>query len=489
MPRLVVITHEFDAFASRPAPGQPATGIYLLFDVLEALESMGYETSVSSGLDPPEGDVALMHVDCTRIPQPYLDLAERFALTLNAGTADISKRRVSRILVSPGDGWRGPVIVKSDINCGGEPELRLNAHARAAGKAEPFPGLAAPAPYAVLDGVDAVPEHVWRDETLVVERFLPELDPDGFVLRTWVFAGTRERCTRHVSSERIVKAAGMVSRSPAQVPDAIRAERERLGFDYGKFDFVIHDGQPILLDANRTPGASQTLRDYLKANAGNLATGLDEQIRARLASARPAHTPLTTTSFNEIEHCVDSGASSGDNQTGVRNVQTFAAGIADNPEFKMSDTSSQKLIIPALGGLYAGGTPLFEAVLRAVVGLWMVPHGAQKLFGMFGGGGISGTAGFFSQIGLEPAVLMAVLAGGTEFFGGILLAIGLLTRPAAVAICILLLVAIFSVHIGNGFFMQTGGFEYASLWFFAALYFVFRGGNRYSVDAKLGRAF
>lgn len=170
-------------------------------------------------------------------------------------------------------------------------------------------------------------------------------------------------------------------------------------------------------------------------------------------------------------------------------MQTFAAATADNAEFKMSDTSSQKLIIPALGGLYAGGTPLFEAVLRAVVGLWMVPHGAQKLFGMFGGGGISGTAGFFSQIGLEPAVLMAVLAGGTEFFGGILLAIGLLTRPAAVAICILLLVAIFSVHIGNGFFMQTGGFEYASLWFFAALYFVFRGGNRYSVDAKLGRAF
>ncbi len=171
MPRLVVITHEFDAFASRPAPGQPATGIYLLFDVLEALESMGYETFVSAGLDPPEGDVALMHVDCTRIPQPYLDLSERFALTLNAGTADISKRRVSRILVSPGDGWRGPVIVKSDINCGGEPELRRNAHARAAGRPEPFPGLGAPAPYAVLDGVDAVPDHVWADETLVVERF------------------------------------------------------------------------------------------------------------------------------------------------------------------------------------------------------------------------------------------------------------------------------------------------------------------------------
>lgn len=154
----------------------------------------------------------------------------------------------------------------------------------------------------------------------------------------------------------------------------------------------------------------------------------------------------------------------------------------------MSDTSSQKLIIPALGGLYSA-TPVFEALLRFVVGFWLVPHGAQKLFGMFGGGGISGTAGFFSQIGLEPAVLLATLAGLGEFFGGLFLAIGFLTRPAALVAAIVLLVATFSVHIGAGFFMASGGFEYASLWFFAALYFVFKGGNQYSVDAKLGRAF
>ena len=119
----------------------------------------------------------------------------------------------------------------------------------------------------------------------------------------------------------------------------------------------------------------------------------------------------------------------------------------------------------------------------------MIPHGAQKLFGAFGGGGLSGTAGFFSQIGLEPAFVLALLAGLGEFVGGILLAIGLFTRPAAAVTSFVLLVAVFSVHIGNGFFAQGGGFEYPALWLFITLYFVFRGGNRFSVDAARGRAF
>ena len=155
----------------------------------------------------------------------------------------------------------------------------------------------------------------------------------------------------------------------------------------------------------------------------------------------------------------------------------------------MSDISSQKLYVPALDGLYARATPIFETVLRVVVGGFLMPHGAQKLFGLFGGYGIEGTAGFFAQIGLQPAVPLAILAGLGEFVGGFFLAIGFLTRPAAIVTSFLLAVAIFSVHIGKGFFMADGGFEYAALWFFATLYFVFRGGNEYSVDAKIGRSF
>lgn len=155
----------------------------------------------------------------------------------------------------------------------------------------------------------------------------------------------------------------------------------------------------------------------------------------------------------------------------------------------MSDIHSQKLYVPALNHVYAAATPIFETLLRLAVGLWFVPHGAQKLFGLFGGGGIPGTAAFFTQIGLQPSLPLAILAGAGEFFGGLFLAFGLFTRPAAVVTSVVLLVAVTSVHIDNGFFAGSGGFEYPLLWLFATVYFIFRGGNRYSIDAALGRSF
>ncbi len=114
---------------------------------------------------------------------------------------------------------------------------------------------------------------VWDDESKVVQRFLPEIDPEGYALRTWVFAGARERCTRHVSRFPIVKADQVVSR---RLPRCLRneAERARLGFDFGKFDFVVRQGEAILLDANRTPGLSPTLSQFIKDGARNLAEGL-----------------------------------------------------------------------------------------------------------------------------------------------------------------------------------------------------------------------
>ncbi len=82
-----------------------------------------------------------------------------------------------------------------------------------------------------------------------------------------------------------------------------------------------------------------------------------------------------------------------------------------------------------------------------------------------------------------------MLAGLTEFFGGLFLALGLLTRPAALAITVLMAVAVFQVHLANGFFWTGGGYEYPLFWGLVALSFVLRGGGRYSLDARLGREF
>ena len=130
----------------------------------------------------------------------------------------------------------------------------------------------------VLPSIAAVGQAIWDDPSLVVDRFLPEPDAAGFAMRTWVFMGARERCSRHVSRDPMVKARSSISRMPVEVPDALRAERARLGFDYGKFDFVVHDGRPILLDANRTPGATVASGAVLRARVALLADGLHDLI-------------------------------------------------------------------------------------------------------------------------------------------------------------------------------------------------------------------
>lgn len=131
-------------------------------------------------------------------------------------------------------------------------------------------------------------------------------------------------------------------------------------------------------------------------------------------------------------------------------------------------------------------------VLRIPVGLILAAHGAQKLFGWFGGYGLEGTGQWMASIGLEPGYLMALLAGSAEFFGGLALALGLLTRPAALVSAVTMLVAIFAVHVSNGLFMSNNGYEYALTLFAVTVALAIQGGGRLSLDSvllkQLGRA-
>ncbi|RTR05920.1 DoxX family protein [Halomonas nitroreducens] len=124
-------------------------------------------------------------------------------------------------------------------------------------------------------------------------------------------------------------------------------------------------------------------------------------------------------------------------------------------------------------------------ILRVPVGLILAAHGAQKLFGWFGGYGLEGTAQWLASIGLAPGTLMALLAGGAEFFGGLALVLGLLTRPAALVSAFTMLVAIFAVHIGNGLFMSNNGYEYALSLFAVTLALAIQGAGRFALDNLL----
>ena len=140
-----------------------------------------------------------------------------------------------------------------------------------------------------------------------------------------------------------------------------------------------------------------------------------------------------------------------------------------------------KLIHTVLGSRAGYGL----TVLRIFVGIIFAAHGSQKLFGWFGGGGLAGTAQWMESIGLAPGMLMAVLAGGTEFLGGLALIIGLLARPAALGLSFTLLVAIFSMHISNGLFMANNGYEFALALLGGTLAVLIEGAGKLSLDQAI----
>lgn len=119
---------------------------------------------------------------------------------------------------------------------------------------------------------------------------------------------------------------------------------------------------------------------------------------------------------------------------------------------------------------------------RLAAGVIFTAHGAQKLFCWFGGYGLEGTAGWIASIGLEPGYLLALLAGSAEFFGGLLLILGLLVRPSAIVLAITMLVAIVCVHLEHGLFMSNNGYEFGLALLAISVGLVIRGAGSVSVD-------
>lgn len=126
--------------------------------------------------------------------------------------------------------------------------------------------------------------------------------------------------------------------------------------------------------------------------------------------------------------------------------------------------------------------------LRLPVGIIFMAHGAQKLFGWFGGYGLEGTAQFMESIGLQPGYQMAMLAGGAEFLGGLALIVGFLVRPAATTLAFTMIMAIVTVHLGNGLFMANNGYEFALALLAATVSLVLSGAGRLSLDAHFSRS-
>ena len=125
-------------------------------------------------------------------------------------------------------------------------------------------------------------------------------------------------------------------------------------------------------------------------------------------------------------------------------------------------------------------------ILRLIVGFLFVGHGAQKLFGIWGGHGLAGTAGFFEAIGLKPGRLHASAAGLLELGGGGLLALGLLTPVGSAALIAVMVAAVISVHFQKGLWSTEGGYEYNLVLTAAAFALAATGPGAWSLDHALG---
>ena len=125
-------------------------------------------------------------------------------------------------------------------------------------------------------------------------------------------------------------------------------------------------------------------------------------------------------------------------------------------------------------------------ILRVVVGALFAAHGAQKLFGYFGGGGLEGTAGMFDKLGLRPSWLHARAAGTAEFMGGLLLALGLFTPFAAAALIAVMTTAVITVHAPNGVWNTNKGYEYNLVLAAVAFALAAVGAGAWSLDNAFG---
>jgi putative oxidoreductase len=124
-------------------------------------------------------------------------------------------------------------------------------------------------------------------------------------------------------------------------------------------------------------------------------------------------------------------------------------------------------------------------LIRLVIGVLFIGHGAQKLFGWFGGYGLKGTGGWFESIGMKPGVTMALMAGLTELVGGVLFALGLVTPLGGILIAATMVIAIAKVHGANGLWSTSNGYEYNLVLLAVTIGIALVGPGQYALDTFL----
>ena len=280
--RIAVVVHELDV------PLEPHH--YLILLLMAEWKSLGYDVRVVRGTSRfVPADVAISHVDLTRVPDEYLDFLSRYPVVVNRNLVDIAKSRVSDAIVRDGDGWDGPVIVKTDLNDGGRRERNLaymstpllqRVISRAIGRPVRRNRKERQLVYPVFPSIGDVPDGMRQDPTLVTERFVPEEVKGGYLLRMLFCLGSRTVCVRSAADHPFVKGANTLESEIEDCSAAVIDVARARGVDYGKVDYVMRDGRPVIFDVNRTPTYSASVPTERHWNVARLiAPGIADYFR------------------------------------------------------------------------------------------------------------------------------------------------------------------------------------------------------------------
>lgn len=261
---ILILSHRYD----RPV----ANSRYTVNILVEHWQRMGL--TVANRLGPGRWDdgqsaaVVVNHVGLTMTPATYLRYLRRFPRAVNGALTNTSKSAFSRDLVSRADGYSGRVIVKTDFDSGSLGEYRLRPRSGPAAWLRHFSGADAAvaklkkfkgSKYLIYDHPEQVPAKFWGNKLFVIQKFQAEMESENlYRLRSWYVLGNRDFHVVTISKEPIVKGRNIIDRWVVDLatPPEMIALREALRVDFGRFDYVLIDGKPVVFDINRTPGST-----------------------------------------------------------------------------------------------------------------------------------------------------------------------------------------------------------------------------------------
>jgi hypothetical protein len=272
--RIAILFHELDRKRDLICYAITFLAEYWRADGHEVIQVFGCKKFIPA-------DLALLDVDRSVVPDEYLAFAQRYPIALNGRVRDVRKTTISTNLVNRSDSYGGQVILKSNLNYAGLPEREMDrlSGSRLARRIRRLlsirsPYFSTPVNYRIFERAGDVPRACFKRRDLVVERFLPEIERGLYHIRNYQFLGDRETWTRLASRYPIVNDITQISQKNIEPDSEIAGLRHTLGFDYGKLDYVIHNGKTVLLDANKTTGASGVRTPELEAMRRHHAGGI-----------------------------------------------------------------------------------------------------------------------------------------------------------------------------------------------------------------------